>query len=340
MLPLAVQLGTTATVRPRDDDLLSCTSSHPGAGSRTLRLPELAPGHDSWTSYVAGCAWVLARQGISVGGADVAIDGDLPIGAGMSSSASLVCATLCALLDLAGTEWDAQRVATTARRVENEFVGAPVGLMDPMAVMHGQPGRALSIDTRTHAWEPVPLALDDAGLALLVVDTGKAHATAGSGYADRVAQCAEAARLLGVRELRDVVDVADLALLANPLLRARARHVVTENARVREAVRLLRAGSILDVGPLLTASHASLRDDFAVSTPALDAVVEAAVAAGALGARLTGAGFGGSALVLVDVDRADAVAHAVTAAVAAAAHRSPTVRRVEASSGCHRLARQ
>lgn len=331
MLPLAVQLGTRVRAVARDDGKLSCTSSYEPVDSVVQPLSALAPGGARWSSYVEGCAWLLREAGVLLTGADVEVAGDLPVGAGLSSSASLVCATLCALLDVAGAAWGPQEVALAARRVENDYVGAPVGVMDPMVVMHAWAGHALLIDTRSMEQRPVPLPLAEHGLALLVVDTGSAHATSAAGYAERVEQCAAAARELGVGQLRDVADVADLRALADPLLHARARHVVTENHRVLEAVRLLEAGRVHELGPLLTASHRSLRDDYSVSTPLLDAVVDQALAGGALGARLTGAGFGGSAIALVEQARVDGLTEALTGGL--------RVRQVTPSSAAHRVGR-
>lgn len=351
VLPFAVQLGTTVSATARDDGVLGATSAQVAGPGHRRPLTALAPNASSWAAYVEGAAWVLLDEGVALGGADVHVDGDLPLGAGLSSSASLVCAALGALLDLAGEVWSPERVALAARRAENEYVGAPVGVMDPMAVMLARQGHALLLDTWSlaHAHVPLPLSPGPLGPAapphraapgamqLLVVDTGAAHSTVSDGYARRVQQCRAAAELLGVRQLRDVDDVTDLSRLDDPVLRARARHVVTENRRVLEVARLLRVGRLQDVGRVMLASHASLRDDFAVSTPALDLAVSSAVEAGAAGARLTGAGFGGSVVVLVDADRSQGVAEQVAHALRQAQPTAAAVRVAAPSAGARRL---
>lgn len=338
MLPFAIQRGVTVRVSPRDDGMLTA-SSEQMAGSPVKRaLSSLSPHAASWAAYAEGAAWVLGREGVDLPGADVHINGDLPAGAGLSSSAAMTCGVLAALLALSGRTWDPQRVALAARRVENDYLGVPVGVMDPMVVMHATEGHALLVDTRTLTMDQVPLGLDEAGMSVLVVDTGTSHRTAGGDYTERVAQCRDAARALGVDSLRDVTDPRDVADLADPVLRARARHVVTENARVLAAVTCLRAGHLEDLGPLMVASHESLRDDFAVSTQALDRAVAAAVGAGAAGARMTGAGFGGCAVALLSTDRILAVETAVTEALAGAArHGSPQMFEVRPSAGAHPL---
>ncbi len=333
-LPLALQLGTTAYAAPRDDGVLAVASSQEGAKAGSAPLSSLSPNAASWAAYVEGVAWVLADEGVSLRGAEVFVHGDVPLGAGLSSSASLICSTMAALLELAGQTWDGRRVALAARRVENEYVGAPVGLMDHLVAMEAKRGHALSVDLRSLATTPVPLPLGDKGLALLVVDSGEGHRTTGEGYAQRVRECHDAARLLGVSTLRDAAE-GDLRRIGDPLLESRARHVVTENDRVRRTVALLRAGRIREVGPVMLASHASLRDDYQVSTPALDRVVAATVSAGALGARLTGAGFGGCVVVLTDQQASAEVTTAVRTVAAAHGYRPPRLWAVTASEGTH-----
>ena len=335
VLPLAIQLGTSAQATRRDDGLLSATSAQVPEPARRQMVAELSPNADSWAAYVEGAAWILTTEGVAVPGADVHIDSDLPLSAGLSSSAALICATMGALLAAAGVSWERNRMAVAARRVENEYVGAPVGVMDHMVVMLGERDHALFIDSRSGDFEKVPLALDDAGLTLITVETEATHRTVGAEYAARVAECDHAARALGVASLREVGSVREVDSITDPTLRARARHVVTENERVRKTVRLLRAGQLRDIGPLMLASHASLRDDFAVSTPELDLVVETAAGAGALGARLTGAGFGGCAVLLVEAADAHRVVDSVRFAGAASGGAVPQVWSVRPSPGAH-----
>jgi galactokinase len=340
VLPVAIDRLVLAAASRRDDGRLRLWSlqSEPPAD---LALAEVGPGKvEGWAAYPAGVAWALGQAGVEVGGADLVVDGDVPAGAGLSSSAALECATATALADLEGAGLDRVAVAGLARRAENEVVGVPSGVMDQMASMLGRAGHALFLDTRSLDTEQVPLPLEAAGLCLVVIDTRAGHRLVDGAYADRRAACEAAAATLGVPALRDAtpaqVEAAADALGEEGL--RRARHVVTENDRVLEAVRLLRAGELERLGPLLAASHASLRDDYEVSSPELDTAVEAAVTAGAVGARMTGAGFGGSALALARADLVGRIDGQVQAAFAAAGLGPPSVAAVVPSDGARRLA--
>ncbi len=261
-------------------------------------------------------AWSLRAAGYLVGGANLAVDASLSAGAGLSSSAALECATALALTEIYGFAVPRAALAVLARRAENEFVGAPTGIMDQLAVLLGQKGQALLLDCRAQTGSRVPLDPSADGLELLIIDTRARHELTDGGYGSRRVACENAARALGVRALRDVTDVAELGRLDAPVLRRRARHVVTEDQRVLRTAGLLRSGQLGLIGPLLTASHVSLRDDFEVSWPEADVTVEAALGTGALGARMTGGGFGGSVIALIPADRAGAVRQAVTDALA------------------------
>ncbi|MCW2537768.1 MAG: galK [Modestobacter sp.] len=318
-LPLALDRVTAAAVRVREDDQVRLASDDPDAEPFTGRLSELGPGSVSgWAAYAAGVLWALQKAGIEVPGMDVAVSSDVPLGAGLSSSASLECAVALAAAELAGrADAPALRrlLVEAAIRAENEVVGAATGGMDQTVAMLAEEGAALLIDTRDGATEPVPLGLAEAGLQLLVIDTRVRHALADGQYGQRRADCEEAARLLGVGLLGEATP-ADVDRLTDPRLRARARHVVSEIARVDELVALVRAERVAECGPLLDASHASLRDDYEVSAVELDTVVAAATAAGALGARMTGGGFGGSAIALVPEHAVSDVEAAVVSACA------------------------
>jgi galactokinase len=340
VLPAAIDRLVLAAASRRDDGRLRLWSLQPEPPA-DLALAEVGPGKvEGWAAYPAGVAWALAQAGVEVGGADLVVDGDVPAGAGLSSSAALECATATALADLEGAGLDRVALAALARRAENEVVGVPSGAMDQMVSMLGRAGHALFLDTRSLGTEQVPLPLEAAGLCLVVIDTRAGHRLVDGAYADRRAACEAAAATLGVPALRDAtpaqVEAAADALGEEGL--RRARHVVTENARVLEAVRLLRAGELERLGPLLAASHASLRDDYEVSSPELDTAVEAAVAAGAVGARMTGAGFGGSALALARADLVGRIDGQVQAAFAAAGFGPPSVAAVVPSDGARRLA--
>jgi galactokinase len=301
-------------------------------------VSDLAPGNPAgWAGYPAGV--VEGVRDRLADGVSILIDTDVPVGAGLSSSAALTCAVALALHDLVAPELGREDLVELARHSENDFVGAPTGILDQSASLLCEAGHALFLDTRSRTTEQVPLDLAAAGLELLVVDTGTSHTHADGGYGDRRRECEEAAARLGVPALRDIPDVAALAALDDDVLRRRARHIVTENARVLEIVRVLRgAADPRSIGPVLSEGHASLRDDFEISTPELDACVDAALAAGAHGARMVGGGFGGSAVVLVDRDRAGAIAEAVRYRFAQAGYIAPRTFDVVPSAGAHRLA--
>jgi galactokinase len=279
----------------------------------------------------------------AAGGLGIVVDGDVPAGAGLSSSAALECAVALALRDLLAPELAAEDLVGLTQHAENAYVGAPTGILDQSAALLCTAGHALFLDTRDRRTEQVPLDLEAAGLALLVVDSGETHDHAEGGYGDRRRECEQAAARLGVGLLREVPDVAALAPLDDgtelgAVLLRRARHVVTEDARVLEVVATLRGGGDpRDVGPVLTAGHASLRDDFEVSTALLDATVAAALDAGAHGARMVGGGFGGSAIALVDADAVGRVRSGVTAAYRAAGAAEPRTFVAVPSAGARRL---
>jgi galactokinase len=269
---------------------------------------ELPRGH--WSDYVVGCVWALRRAGFPVPGARLWVASEVPLGAGLSSSAALEVATLRALREVYGLALENVALARLAQAAEVEYVGVRCGIMDQMTASAGRPGSALFLDTRSLAWELVPLPT---AYRLQVVDSGVPRRLAEAGYNQRSWECEEAARLLGVKALRDVgeEELPRLARLPEPLAR-RARHVVTENRRVLQGVEALRAGDLQTFGRLMVESHLSLKDDFEVSTPELDRLVEACLRHGAAGARLTGAGFGGAVVALVPEPAVDAFQKGVT----------------------------
>jgi galactokinase len=341
VLPLALPYATTATVEARTDGRLRLRSAQRGGGETTLRVVELAPGAvDGWAAYVAGVVWALREAGHDVaGGFDVEVDGDVPEGAGLSSSAALECAVAAAVDEVAGLGLGRSELALVAQRAENGFVGVPSGVMDQMAAMLCTEAHALFLDCRSLAAQQVPLDLAAAGLAVVVVDTRTPHRLTDSEYGRRRAACEAAARRLGVPALRDVpvaeLDAA-LARLDDDEQRRRVRHVVTEDDRVLRTVEALRAGRTAEIGPLLSASHASLRDDYEVTVPQLDVAAAAAEGAGALGARMTGGGFGGCVLALVAADGTGRVRDAVRAAYAEAGFGEPGFFDAVPSRGAHR----
>jgi galactokinase len=263
-----------------------------------------------WSAYVIGTVWALRDAGAPVGGLDVVVDGDVPLGGGLSSSAALECAVAVAVNDLSGGVLDRRALALAGQRAEHEVVGAPVGTMDQLASLCGREGNGVLIDCVTLDSRDLPLPLAETGTRLLIVDTGVRHAHASGGYADRRRDCETAAAALGVDHLA-LADPARLREIDDELARRRARHVMSEQRRVHDVIAALARNDMASVGAGLTACHASLRDDFDVSTPELDGAVDTALQAGALGARLTGGGFGGAVLALVPEATADSVFAAV-----------------------------
>jgi len=340
VLPFALPLRTTVAAAPRTERPPAWTvwSAATGEGV-TFGPDELHPGQVSgWAAYVAGVVWTLWHEGIDVPGADLAVLSDVPLGAGLSSSAALECAVLGALLELSGTSLAPGQWPGLAQRAENGYVGVPCGIMDQSAATLCREGHALFLDCRSLDVAHVPLRLAEAGLAILVLDTRAPHRHVSNEYAARRATCEAAARALGVPALRDVTDLgAALAALPEEVCRRRVRHVVTENQRVLDTVALLRDGRAGDIGPLLTASHASLRDDYQVTVAELDVATNAALAAGARGARMTGGGFGGCVIALVDAGGADDVAGAVAKAFAARGFAEPTSFTALPSAGAARV---
>jgi len=327
VLPFALGQGIVAAAARRTDRrLVLCSAQEPG-GAADVSLDGLAPGRvTGWAAYPAGVAWALAAAGYQVPGACLAIDSDVPAGAGLSSSAALECVTALALTELAGLAVDRRELAAIARRAENDFAGVPSGIMDQSASLLGRRGHALLLDCRSLDSSQVPFDPAASGSRLLLINTRASHELTAGEYGRRRAECEQAARLLGVPSLRYLTDTGDLDRLTDPVLRRRARHVLTDDRRVLEVVGWLTSASrdaYPEIGRLLTQAHLSLRDDFEVSWPEADAAVDAALAAGALGARMIGGGFGGSVLALVREDAADQVRAAVAGAFAERAWTAP-----------------
>nr|WP_203672643.1 MULTISPECIES: galactokinase [unclassified Streptomyces] len=345
VMPFALPHTTVATVARRDDGLLRLHSADMPGGIVELRLDELTPGRDDgWASYPAGVVWALREAGHRLTGADIHYESTVPTGAGLSSSAALEVVTALALDDLHELGLERPAMALLCQRAENVYVGAPTGIMDQTASACCTAGHALFVDTRDGSQRQVPFDLAAEGMRLLVVDTRVKHAHSDGSYAERRAGCEAGAAALGVPALRDIPYDG----LAAALDRLRAggqddtilglvRHIVTENHRVEQVIELLDAGRTRDIGAVLTAGHVSLRDDFRISCAELDLVVDTANASGALGARMTGGGFGGSAIVLAESDAAEKITEAVVSAFAAAGYREPRVFTAVPSAGARRL---
>ncbi|MCH5673904.1 galactokinase [Streptomyces gilvus] len=342
VMPFALPHVATAAVSRRTDGVLRLHSGDVEGGVVELRLDDLAPESDrNWTAYPAGVVWALREAGHAVTGADVHLASTVPSGAGLSSSAALEVVIALALNDLYGLGLQRWQLARLCQRAENVYVGAPTGIMDQTASACCEEGHALFLDTRDLSQQQIPFDLAAEGMRLLVVDTQVKHAHSEGEYGKRRAGCERGAALLGVDALRDIpyadLDEA-LARLGDDEEAVRlVRHVVTEDERVEKTVALLRSGETRAIGPVLIEGHASLRDDFRISCPELDLVVDTALASGALGARMTGGGFGGSAIVLAEAADVDTITKAVEEAFASGGHTAPRVFEAVPSAGARRV---
>ena len=323
-LPVALPHATYAAAATRDDGVLRIASAgfdQPWEG----RLSDLATGSvTGWASYAAGVVWALAEDGLAVPGLDVLLDSTVPVGGGLSSSAAVECAVAVAVAALAGAVLDddlRHRLLAACIRAESDMAGAPTGGMDQAIALFAAPDTALLLDFGADSQSPVSLPLQGSGVTLLVINTGVSHALTDGSYGDRRAECNRAAELLGVPSLS---AASGWDGLTDDLLVRRTRHILTENDRVRSVVAALDTGDWAAVGRDFVASHASMRDDFEISCAELDVAVDAAVQAGALGARMTGGGFGGSAVALVPEERVDAVRRAVDTAYVGQGWKAPT----------------
>jgi galactokinase len=341
VLPFAINRRTVLALAVRDDRRIRIGSAFADEVVE-IGLDELRPDVlGGWSAYPLGVAWALGEFGAdlaAVPGVDIYLESTVPVGAGLSSSAAIESAVAVALNDVWQLGFDRQKLARVGQLAENRAVGAPTGIMDQSASLLGRKDSAVFLDCRSLESEVVPLGFAEADLQLLIIDTGVSHAHATGGYADRRASCEKGARILGVESLRDVA-VDDLPrardLLDDETFR-RVRHVVTENQRVLDTVRTVREEGAVAIGPLLDASHVSMRDDFEISVAELDLAVETAQANGAIGARMTGGGFGGAAIALVSSDGVSRIQVAIDGAFAEHGFGQPTMFVVTASDGAAR----
>ncbi|MDN3245767.1 MULTISPECIES: galactokinase [unclassified Streptomyces] len=343
VMPFALPHTVVAAVSRRDDGILRLHSADIDAGVVELRVADLTPESDrSWTAYPSGVVWALREAGHELTGADIHLASTVPSGAGLSSSAALEVVLALALNDLYSLGLRGWQLARLCQRAENVYVGAPVGIMDQTASACCEAGHALFLDTRDLSQRQIPFDLAAEGMRLLVVDTQVKHSHSEGEYGKRRAGCEKGAALLGVDALRDVpyaeLDAALERLADDEEVSRLVRHVVTEDERVERVVALLESGDTRAIGPVLVEGHASLRDDFRISCPELDLVVDTALTSGALGARMTGGGFGGSAIVLADASDVDAITKAVEESFAAAGFTAPRVFEAVPSAGARRLA--
>ncbi len=341
VFPFAINRRTVLALGVRDDRRIRVASSFADEVVE-IDIDDLsAEALEGWSAYPLGVAWALGEFGAdlaAVPGVDVFIDSTVPVGAGLSSSAAIESAMAVALDEVWQLGFDRSTLARVGQRAENDAVGAPTGIMDQSASLLGQKDAGVFLDCRTLDAEVIDLGFQAAGLELLIIDTGVSHSHATGGYADRRASCERGAAALGVESLRDVT-VDDLArareVLDDETFR-RVRHVVTENQRVLDTVRTLREEGPLAIGSLLDESHVSMRDDFEISVPELDLAVEVAQANGAIGARMTGGGFGGAAIALLPTDAVSRLQVAIDGAFAEHGFGQPVTFTVSASEGAKR----
>jgi galactokinase len=331
-LPIALPQRTVVTFEPSDADAVTVRSD---SADGSVRIPLTTKPGDvtGWAAYVAGVVWALRMAGHKVPGGTMSITSEIPMGSGLSSSAALECAALGALVS--GLHIDRLDQARLAQRAENEYVGAPTGLLDQLSSLFGEAWTALLIDFRELSVLSVPFDPATHGVALLLIDSRERHGHVGGEYAARRLSCERAAADVGVVSLREIQDrgVAVLDGVTDPVDARRARHVLTENQRVFAVVAALHDSDFAEAGRIFTASHASMRDDFGITTAHIDLIADAAVDAGALGARMTGGGFGGCVIALAPAERAEAVGAAVRSAVHAAGYAEPAMTLTRAAQG-------
>jgi galactokinase len=343
VLPAAVNVGVAVAARRGAGDDFTLHAIDLGESCSFARTALRRDPACPWADYFKGVVWALTRRGIEIGACEAAITGDLPRGAGLSSSAAYEVATVLVLKKLGAFELSSPlEVARLAREAENGFVGVACGIMDQMASTFGEKGRALFLDCRSLARETVEIP---AGLKIVVVNTGVSHSLGSSEYNKRRAECEEGVRILSssipnVSALRDVApdDLARLISKLPAVVAKRCRHVVSENARVGQAVAAMRSGDTAHLKRLTAESHASLRDDYEVSCPELDVLVDLALPLSCChGARLTGAGFGGSTVNLVEADAVETFSQTVAAGYQKRCGRTAEIHVFEPSAGAHLL---
>jgi galactokinase len=333
-LPIALPERTVVTYVPDDSTEVVVRSDREDGD---VRIPlDATPGDVAgWAGYVAGVMWALRGAGHRIKGGTMSITSDVEMGSGVSSSAALECAVLGAVATAAGLRIDRIELARIAQRAENDYVGAPTGMMDQLASLCGEPRKALMIDFLEPIVRPVAFDPDASDIALLLINSRAPHQHAGGEYASRRSSCERAAADLGVSSLREVQDrgVAVLAAVSDPVDARRARHVLTDNQRVLDVVAALEESDFTAIGTLFNASQASMRDDFEITTEHIDLIADTAVRAGALGARMTGGGFGGCVIALAPAKAAERIADAIRDAVTHAGYNRPTIGRTRAGQG-------
>ena len=346
VLPFAIDKNALVAIRRKsqlepEPNILSFASTYGQNTSpevTSVPVDGLAPTSISgWAAYPAAVVWALNQlEGVELAGFELLVDSDVPVGSGLSSSHALEVGTIVALNDLYELGLSLTQLAQLTQRAENEFVGAPTGIMDQSASLMSHADHALFLDCRSMEAQAVPLPLAQNDAVVLVIDTRVEHSHVDGGYAARRRSCEQACEVLGVDALRDVDGVEVLEAIEDPVIKRRAKHIVTENQRVLETVKVLGEDDLEEVGELLYQSHVSMRDDYEISSEELDAAVEAAMEAGAIGARMTGGGFGGSAIALIRRAQVEPVSQAVLAAFEQAGYVQPNIFTVVADEGAGR----
>jgi galactokinase len=322
VLPFAISYRTTAQLRLRDDQIIRVRSKQRLDEVITTSISDLAPGSQGgWERYVLGVIWAFgAKEGV-----DIEIDGEVPLGAGLSSSAALECAVATGINELFSLGLDKKQLALLTQKAENQYVGVPCGIMDQSVSLMAEAGSALLLDCRDLSTSLVPFDLGASGLELLIVDTQAHHALVDGEYAKRRQACESACVKLGISSLREI-DLTSLLANRNQLTKEelmRAHHAVSEMARTLEAVDVLKRKDFIALGSLITQSHVSLRDDYEISCPELNCAVDVSLALGAFGARMIGGGFGGSAIALAEQDQIQEIKSAIAAAFTSAGYAEP-----------------
>ena len=333
-LPIALPQRTVVTFTPDRSDVITVGSDR-ATGSVRIPLGTVPGDVADWAGYVAGVVWALRQAGHPVPGGAMWITSDVEMGSGLSSSAALECAALGAIASAAGVRINLVEQARLGQRAENDYVGAPTGLLDQLASLFGQPSTALLIDFRELTVTPVAFDPGARGVTLLLIDSRTRHSHNAGEYAALRASCERAAVDLQASSLRDIWDRGSAALnaVSNPTDARRARHVLNENGRVLDFVATMGDSDFVEAGRILSASHVSMRDDFKITTELIDLIADTAVHAGAFGARMTGGGFGGCVIALVPDSRADAVAETLRRTVASAGHPRPVITPTHAAAG-------
>ena len=339
VLPLAINRRTYVAVSPRTDSKVRVASSF-SSEVHEVELSEIAKNEaNGWAAYPLGVAWALQQLGAAnATGFDAFFDSDVPVGAGLSSSAAIECSIALALNELWGAGLDRKTLASAGQLAENVIVGAPTGIMDQSASMFGKTDHAIFLDCKTLEVEQVELGFDKDSLELLIIDTRVAHRLVDGGYAERRAACERGASLMGATSLRELSsqDLARAEIVLDRVTLRRVRHVVTENERVLATAAKLKSAGPRAIGDLMKESHASMRDDFEISIDELDTAVDVSVRHGAIGARMTGGGFGGAAIALAPVEKVGEITLAVLAEFELLGYAKPNIFAVSAAEGARR----